>query len=107
MDFIVPAEHRVKLKENKKRDVYQDLARELKTTMENDADGDTSRNWCTRNNPQKLGKGTRILGNKRTRRDHPNYSINKMGQHTEKSPGDLRRIAVTQTPVRKHQCENL
>ena len=29
-DFIVPADHRVKIKESEKRDKYQDLARELK-----------------------------------------------------------------------------
>ena len=30
MDFAVPADHRIKLKENEKRDRYLDLARELK-----------------------------------------------------------------------------
>ena len=30
MDFAVPADRRVKLKESQKRDKYQDLARELK-----------------------------------------------------------------------------
>ena len=30
MDFAVPADHRVKLKESKKKDKYLDLARELK-----------------------------------------------------------------------------
>ena len=30
VDIAVPAAHRVKLKESKKRDKYQDLARELK-----------------------------------------------------------------------------
>ena len=30
--------------------------------------------------------------------DHPNYSIIENGQNT-KSPGDLRRLAVAQTPV--------
>ena len=30
MDFVVPADHRIKLKENEKRDNYIDLARELK-----------------------------------------------------------------------------
>ena len=30
VDFAVPADHRVKLKENEKKDKYQDLARELK-----------------------------------------------------------------------------
>ena len=35
--------------------------------------------------------------------DHPNYRIIENGQNTEKSPGDLRRLAVTQTPVKDHQ----
>ena len=30
VDFAVPADHRVKLKENEKKDKYLDLARELK-----------------------------------------------------------------------------
>ncbi len=30
MNFAVPADHRVKLKENEKKDKYHDLARELK-----------------------------------------------------------------------------
>ena len=29
------------------------------------------------------------------RGDHPNYSIIENGQNTEKSPGHLRRLAVT------------
>ena len=36
-------------------------------------------------------------------RDHPDYSIVDNSQNTEKSPGDLRRLAVTQTPVKDHQ----
>ena len=32
-------------------------------------------------------------------RDYPNDNIAKNGQNTETSPGDLRRLAVTQTPV--------
>ena len=34
VDFAVPADHRVKLKESEKSDKYLDLARELKKTME-------------------------------------------------------------------------
>ena len=30
VDFAVPADHKVELKESEKRDEYQDLARELK-----------------------------------------------------------------------------
>ena len=35
--------------------------------------------------------------------DYPNDSIAKNSQNPETSPGDLRRLAVTQTPVKKHQ----
>ena len=53
--------------------------------------------------PQRLGKGAGIVGNWRTSWDHPNYNIIKIGQNTEKSPGELRRLAVPQTPVKVHQ----
>ena len=36
----------------------------------------------------------------RTNGDHPNYGFIKIGQNTEKSPKDLRRLAVTQTSVK-------
>ena len=42
-------------------------------------------------------------GSWRTGRDYPNDSIAKNGQNPETSPGDLRRLAVTQTPVKNHQ----
>ena len=35
--------------------------------------------------------------------DYPNDSIIENDQNTEKSAGDLRRLAVTQTPVKDHQ----
>ena len=37
------------------------------------------------------------------KRDHPDESIIKIGQNTEKGPGDLKRCAVTHTQVRNHQ----
>ena len=40
-----------------------------------------------------------------TSRDHPNYSIVNNAQNTEKSPEDLRRLVVTQTPVKDHQLK--
>ena len=45
-------------------------------------------------------KGTGGLEGRRTSGDHPNYNIVENGQNTEKSPGDLRRLVVTQTPVK-------
>ena len=50
----------------------------------------------------KLDTGTGELWNKRRNEDYQNRFI-KIGQNTEKSPGDLRRLAVTQTPVRTHR----
>ena len=41
------------------------------------------------------------LGNKRTSGNLPNYSIIKIGQNIEKSPGNLRRLTVTQIPAKK------
>ena len=45
------------------------------------------------------------LGSWQPSGDHPNDSVIENGQNTEKSPGDLRRLALTQTqtPVNDHQ----
>ena len=40
---------------------------------------------------------TEGLGNKRASGGHPNYYTTEISQNTERSPGDLRRLAVTQT----------
>ena len=47
-----------------------------------------------------LGKGLGGLGGRGTSGDHRNYSIIENGQNTEKSPGNLNRLAVTQTPLK-------
>ena len=103
MDFTVPADHRIKLKEIEKKDKYLDLAWELKKTVEYEGDDYTNCNWCSWYNHQRIGKGIGGLGNNRTSGDHPNYYIIEIGQNTEKNPGDLMRHAVTQTPVKDHQ----
>ena len=36
---------------------------------------------------------------------HPNYSIIENDQNTEKSPGDLRILAITQTTVKDNQLK--
>ena len=88
VDFTVLADHRVNLKESKKREKYLELARELKMTMEHEDDGDTKCNWRARYSHQRIGRGTEGLGNKGTIGDHPNYSMVEIGQNTERSPGD-------------------
>ena len=49
MDFAVPADHWIKLKESEKKDKYLDLARELeKNIMEHESDDNSNRDWCIR-----------------------------------------------------------
>ena len=71
--------------------------------MEHEDDGDTNCNLCTRYSHQMFGTGTGGLENKRMSGDHLNHRIIKISQNTEKCPGDLRRLAVTQTPLINHQ----
>ena len=66
--------------------------------IEHEGDSDTNCNCRTWNGPQRLGKVTERVGNWRTSRDHqPKYSIVCINLNTEKSPGDRRWLAVTQT----------
>ena len=51
--------------------------------------------------PKGLVKGLEEMENQRTNRDHPDNSIVEISQNTEKSPGTLRRYAVTLTPVKE------
>ena len=48
VDFAVPADHRIKLKECEKKDKYLDLAKELKKKkkMEHEGDNYTNCDWC-------------------------------------------------------------
>ena len=87
----------------KKKDNYLDLERELKKM----------RNMKVTIIPIVIGALSTVtkelvqdLENfeiKRTSGNHPNYCIIEIGQNIEKSPGDLRRLAVNQTPVKDHQ----
>ena len=94
-----PADHRIKLKECENKDKYHDLARELKKLWNMQvtiipviisALGTVTKGLLKRLEDLKVG-------------DHPNYYIIENGQNTEKSLGDLRGLAVTQTPVKNHQ----
>ena len=114
VEIPVPADHWVKLKKNDQKDKYQDLVRELKKskkkkkkkkkqTLEHESDGVTKCNWYAWYSRQRIDNGTGRLENKRTWGDHPNDIIIKISPNTEKSSGNLRRLAVTQTPVEDHQ----
>ena len=51
---------------------------------------------------QRIRTRTKGLGDKTTSREHPKYSIISIGQNTEKSLGNLRKLIVTQTLVLDH-----
>ena len=65
--------------------------------MDHEGDNYTNRDWGFWYSHQRIMKGTGGLGGRRTSGDHPNYNITENGLNTEKSSGDLRRLAVTQT----------
>ena len=50
---------------------------------------DTNCNWCILYSHQMICAETGRIRNDRTGIDYPNYTIIKIGQNTEKSPGNL------------------
>ena len=102
VDFAVPADHGIKLKECEKKDKYLDLARESKKLW----------NMKMTIIPIAIGAfGTVTKGLLKGLEDlevaaewrPSNNNIIEDGQNTEKSPGDLRRLTVTQSPMKDHK----
>ena len=52
--------------------------------------------------PKDVQKSTGRVGNLRMIQDYPDYGIVEIDKNTEKSPGDLRRLAVVQSLVKYH-----
>ena len=69
--------------------------------MKHESDGNTNCNWYTRYSYQMFDTRTGRFGNNRRSRDYPHKSIVEIGQNSEKSLGELRKLAVIQTPVIK------
>ena len=76
VDFAIPADHWVNLKESEKKEKYVNFAWRIVETIEHESDVYTN---CI------------------------NYCIIEIEQNTNRSPGDLRRLAVAKNPVRNHQ----
>ena len=71
--------------------------------MEHKGDGDNNCYSCTWNNTLRFVQRTGRYRNKMTSGGHPNYSLIKTGQNPEKSSRNLRRLTVTQTPMKDYQ----
>ena len=54
-------------------------------------------------NTLNIDKETGRFGNWRASRDHPDYRIIKIGENNNKNPGYLKRLAVTQAPMKDNQ----
>ena len=83
------------MKKGEKKDKFLDLTKELKKTV---SDGDTNFNWHARYYHPRIG-----TGGLKGRVETIQASVVEIGLNAKKNPGDLRRLAVTQTPVENHQ----
>ena len=99
MAFTLPVDNRVRLKELKKRDKYPDLAKELKKILLNQKFTIIPNVIGSKGTVTKGLEHTERFGNNRTSGDCPKYSIVEISQNTENSPGDLKKLVVTQIPV--------
>ena len=95
----MPPDLRVKLKGGEKRDLTREPKKlwNMKVTVIPIVVG------ALGTIPKGLIKGLEDLEIKKTSVDHPDNCIIKIGQNTEKCPGDLRRLAVAHTPGKSHQ----
>ena len=91
--------------ESKKKDKYVNITRESKKLWNINVKKYTNRDRCFWYSHQRINKRTGGLGGRRTSGDHPNYYIIENGQNTGNTPGDLRKLALTQTPVKNHQLK--
>ena len=71
--------------------------------MEHEGDGDISSNWWVQNISPIINKETGRLETKRTCGNNLAYCVIRIGQNTEKSPGDLKRFADTQISLKNYQ----
>ena len=87
---------RIKLKECEKKDKYFDLVRKYKKNMEFEGDNYTKCDWCLTKGLSKGMEDLELGGQVETIQT-------QNSQNPEKSPGNLRRLALTQTPVKDDQ----
>ena len=98
MDFVILVDHIVK---KKKKSKYLDLARKLKRTLKYEGDSNTNHS-ALEMIPKGLEKRLEEL-EIRGRIKTIQTAVVLRSTRTLKSPGDLRRLAVTQTPVKDYQ----
>ena len=82
VDFAVPADHRIKLKESEKNDKYLDFARELKKLLKMKMTFIQIVIGALGTVTKILKKGSERLGKKRTSGDNPSCCVIEIDQNT-------------------------
>ena len=95
VDFELQADHRLKFLKTEKRDEYLDIAWELKKQWNMQVTVMPIVVRALGTIPEELVKVLEDLETRGQIKDHQDYRITKIGQNTEKSPGDWRGLAVT------------
>ena len=103
MDFAFLAGHSLKLKESEKKDKYIDLTRELKKLWNMKVAFIPFVIGVLGTVTKGLVKGLEDLEITEWLETIQTTLIVKIGQNIAKSPGELRKFAVTQTSVKDHQ----
>ena len=103
MDFAVPVDHREKKERKRKETQVRGPPKRTKKFIDHENDDVTNFYLSAWNEPQKFGKGIQRIVNQKTNQDHPDYNIVEIGQNSEKTPGNLRRLTVTPSSVKNHQ----
>ena len=75
MDFTVPVNHEVKMKQSEKIYKCLDLVRELKKALDDKGIGDSNNSWRVRYSSHRLSKCTGRTGNERRSCDHTDHKI--------------------------------
>ena len=94
LDFVFPDDQWGRIKESYKRDL--DLVRKLRDLLNIREPVILTLIGTLRTVPKNLEKSGRVR-NRRTNRDHPNYSLCEIVQTSEKTPRNLRRLDIAQT----------
>ena len=100
MYLSIPADHRKKIKENGKIDKYLDLARDLRKLWNVSVAVIPTVSGALGTVPKGLIRRLDELEIKgRIKTIQINALLRSYQRYTEESPGNIRRLAVTQTPV--------
>ena len=91
-NHLIPTGRQLKIKEKETIDKYLYLAKELKKMWNMEVTEIPIEVEALRNGPQELWEGTGRIGNQGWNRDYLDYSIADIGQNTEKSPANLKRL---------------